>query len=81
MYDMYRWDQPERAADGGGGRTTAGHTQPAVSGAVGTDRPPAANGAGQTRRATGARSSGAQAVQVALDRRDNGGDSGAARDQ
>jgi hypothetical protein len=80
MYDMYRWDQPERAGDGGGS-TTAGHTQPAASGAAGTDRPSAVNGAGQTRRAAGARSSGAQAVQMALDRRDNGGDSGAARDQ
>lgn len=81
MYDMYRWDQPEQASDGGGGRTTAGRTQPAGSGAAGTDRPPAVNGAAHTRRATGARSPGAHAVQVALDLRDNGGDSSAARDQ
>lgn len=33
------------------------------------------------RRAMGDRSSAAQAVQVALDRRDNGGDSGASRYQ
>jgi hypothetical protein len=78
MYDMYQWDQPEQAS---GGRAMTGHTQPAATGAAGTGPRQATNGAAHPRRATGARSSGAQAVQVALDLRDNGGDSGAARDQ
>ena len=68
MYDMYYWDQPE---------------------------PPGPAAADQGQAATGARPAGphpaarpadpypgpVQAVQVALDRRDNGGDSGAPRDQ
>ncbi len=82
MYDMYQWDQPEQAGDGGGRTVTARRAQPATSGAAGPGGPPAANGASHTPRgATNGRDPGARAVQVALDLRDNGGDFRAARDQ
>jgi hypothetical protein len=77
VYDMYYWDQPGQAALNGSkhpSRPVRGtrHPRRPVSGAA---RPaPAASGAGAAGRA-------AQAVQVALDRRDNGGDSRAPRDQ
>jgi hypothetical protein len=88
VYDMYRWDQPEQVGDGGGGgggrAVTSHQARPAVNGAgpaVNGARP-AVNGARPARRGgTGGRGSGAQAVQMALDLRDNGGDSSAARDQ
>ncbi len=78
MYDMYRWDQSEHAANGGGRTVTAGRAQPAGAGVARPGGPAAANGAAHP---AGGPASGAQAVQVALDLRDNGGDSGAARDQ
>ena len=66
MYDMYYWDQPD---------------QDALDGARRPGRP--VRGTRHPRRpARGAHPGmAAQAVQVALDRRDNGGDSSARRDQ
>ena len=69
MYDMYHWDQPE--PPGAASLTGARHA-----------RRPAGRIAHPRRPAGGTRRPGpVQAVQVALDRRDNGGDSGAPRDQ
>ena len=69
MYDMYHWDQPE--PPGQVGLTGARHS-----------RRPAGRTAHPRRPAGGAPYPGpVQAVQVALGRRDNGGDSGAPRDQ
>jgi hypothetical protein len=76
VYDMYYWDQPNPPARGGtihpghrpGGARRSGR---AVSA---TERPGPAVPAGGSGPA-------AQAVQVALDRRDNGGDSSATSDQ
>ena len=68
MYDMYHWDRSAPATeDTETSRTHASH-QAASNGA---DRAPA--------RAD--RPPAAQAVQVALDRRDNGGDFRDSRDQ
>jgi hypothetical protein len=68
VYDMYYWDQPEPPGP-------AALTRPRQS------RRPAGRTA-HPRRASGIPHPGpVQAVQVALDRRDNGGDSGAPRDQ
>jgi hypothetical protein len=66
VYDMYYWDQPD---------------QDALNGAKRPSRP--VRGTRHPRRpAQGAQpGAAAQAVQVALDRRDNGGDSSARRDQ
>ena len=61
MYDMYHWDQPDPAA--GSGTERPGRTGPPG---------PAGPGGG-----TGPTGPAAHAVQVALDRRDNGGDVGA----
>jgi hypothetical protein len=85
VYDMYHWDQPGPAEPGGAeypGRPaggTAHHRYPvrrtprARRPVSGTARPcPAAAAAVPPGPA-------ARAVQVALDRRDNGGDSGAPR--
>ena len=72
MYDMYAWDQPASSADEhaepGAAPREAGHaasgTQVAYAGhASRADHPGRA----------------AHAVQVALDRRDNGGDAGSGR--
>ena len=71
MYDMYSWDQGTPA--GGGGQTPERRPRPAHK--PGTSRP---NGAA---RPAGHRARAAQAVQVALDRRDNGGDPAGAPDQ
>ena len=76
MYDMYHWDQPDAAAGGG--------TERPSRRADATDRPRhQANGDGGAGRAgLHARpASAAHAVQVALDRRDNGGDPCAPRDK
>ena len=70
MYDMYHWDRSVPAADDGG------HTNPARTPAGGRAM---ANGAAKAGRPAG-RAPAAQAVQVALDRRDNGGDSRTSRD-
>ena len=69
MYDMYYWDQPEPPGPA------------AVTGAR-PSRRPAGRTAHPRRPAGGTPHPGpVQAVQVALDRRDNGGDSAAPRDQ
>ena len=68
MYDMYYWDQPEPPGPA--------LTRPRQS------RRPVGRAAHPRRPAGGIPHPGSvQAVQVALDRRDNGGDSGAPRDQ
>jgi hypothetical protein len=67
---MYYWDQPDQPARGGTVRP--GH------------RPDGARRAARAASATAVPAGGgraAHAVQVALDRRDNGGDSGATSDQ
>ena len=69
MYDMYYWDQPEPPGPAALTRARQ-HRRPA--GRTAQPRRPA-GGTPHPRPA--------QAVQVALDRRDNGGDSGARRDQ
>jgi len=67
VYDMYPWDGPGRPA-AGPGRPAAGPARPADSaGSPSSNAAPAAPAA-----------EGARAVQVALDRRDNGGDAVAA---
>ncbi len=68
MYDMYRWDQ---ATPAGGGQTPDG---PRPRHRPSTRPNGAARPAGYLDRA-------AQAVQVALDRRDNGGDPAGSPDQ
>jgi hypothetical protein len=77
VYDMYYWDEPDLAA--GRGASRRGPVR-AGGGAGGARR------AGVARRVRGTGSTGAagpaaRAVQVALDRRDNGGDAGAPHDQ
>jgi hypothetical protein len=69
VYDMYYWDQAEPP-------------RPAALTRARQSRRPAGRTA-HPRRAAGAtpHPGPVQAVQVALDRRDNGGDSGAPRDQ
>ena len=96
MYDMYHWDErpamlaglrPAEAADPAR-RRVAASPKPAVL-ARGPEAPgtPANSGCGQpfdtgtTAPAHGGQTPGVRAVQVALDRRDNGGDSSASRDQ
>ncbi len=72
MYDMYRWDQ---ATPAGGGRQTAdGRSRPRHRPSTSTRPNGAARRAGHQDRA-------ARAVQVALDRRDNGGDPAGSPDQ
>ena len=69
MYDMYYWDQPEPPG-------------PAALTGARQSRRPAGRTAHPRRPAAGTPHPGpVQAVQVALDRRDNGGDSAAPRDQ
>ena len=72
MYDMYHWDRFVPASE------DAGHPHPAR---VPSGGRAAANGAGRAARTARRRVPAAHAVQVALDRRDNGGDSRTARDQ
>jgi hypothetical protein len=79
VYDMYYWDQPDQAALNGTQRPSRPvrgirHPRRPVHGAPPGSPAPA----GRDARAAGP---AAQAVQVALDRRDNGGDSSARRDQ
>jgi hypothetical protein len=75
VYDMYAWDQPASSADE--------HAEP---GAAPREAGRAANGAqvayaNHAHRASRADHAGraVHAVQVALDRRDNGGDAGSGR--
>ena len=85
MYDMYYWDQPDQDTLNGARRPSrpvrgTRHPRRRVHGTY----PVAAGAAGPAGRGTGAgdtTGAAAQAVQVALDRRDNGGDSSARRDQ
>ena len=65
MYDMYHWD---RSA-----------TEDTETSRARASRQAAANGSGRA-HAGARRSPAAQALQVALDRRDNGGDSRDSRD-
>jgi hypothetical protein len=69
VYDMYHWDQPEPPS-------------PAPLTRARPARRPPGRTARARRPAGGTPCPGpVQAVQVALDRRDNGGDPGAPRDQ
>ena len=72
MYDMYYWDQPDQDALNGAERPSR-----PVRGTRHPRRP--VNGVHPG--VAGATGPAAQAVQMALDRRDNGGDSSARRDQ
>jgi hypothetical protein len=65
VYDMYHWDEPPIMRAGSNSRQF--NSDPVTQAS-----------AAQT---PAAQAPAAQAVQVALDRRDNGGDSSAARDQ
>ena len=69
MYDMYSW---VKATPAGGGRRTDGRPRPGR----GTSSRP--NGAA---RPAGSQDRAVQAVQIALDRRDNGGDPAPSPDQ
>jgi hypothetical protein len=76
VYEMYQWDQPDSAAAGNGRESVNGSPHPARA------RMHRARAGGRPGRAgTGRPRPAAQAVQVALDRRDNGGDPGTPRDQ
>ena len=68
MYDMYHWDRSAPATED----TEASRTH--------ASQQAASNGAGRARAWAGPPPA-AQAVQVALDRRDNGGDSRDPRDR
>ena len=85
MYDMYAWDQPASSADeharsdaapGEAGRAPGG-TRLGYPGRGGRPDQASHDGsaAGAVRAGTGV-SRAVQAVQIALDRRDNGGDGG-----
>jgi hypothetical protein len=69
VYDMYRWDQ---AVPAGGGRPAPDGRHPR--------RQPSSRPNGAARPA-GHQDQAARAVQVALDRRDNGGEPAPAPDQ
>jgi hypothetical protein len=95
VYEMYHWDQPDPAAvngaehpgqrAGGAGYRGRGARPAGLAGPAGPPGPARrrAGQAGGIRHTGPGRGTGpaAQAVQVALDRRDNGGDSGAPCDQ
>jgi hypothetical protein len=70
VYDMYRWDQA----------TPAGGDRPAPDGRPRPRHRPSTRPNGAARPA-GHHDRAAQAVQVALDRRDNGGDPASSPDQ
>ncbi len=71
MYDMYRWDQA----------TPAGGSRPAPDGQPRPRRQPSTSRPNGAARRAGHQDRAARAVQVALDRRDNGGDPAPAPDQ
>ena len=82
MYDMYHWDQPDPAARSGTehpGRRVNGTERPRrqVHGAGRPEQPGGTGPTGPAGGGTGPTGPAAHAVQVALDRRDNGGDAGA----
>ncbi|HEX7266494.1 MAG TPA: hypothetical protein VF256_03615 [Streptosporangiaceae bacterium] len=81
MYDMYHWDQPDPAAGSGTERPRrrVNGTERPRRQVHGAGRPaqPERTGAAGPGGGTGATGPAAHAVQVALDRRDNGGDVGA----
>jgi hypothetical protein len=70
VYDMYSWDQ---ATPGGGGHRTDGRPRPG--------RGPSTSRRNGAARPAGSQDRAVQAVQVALDRRDNGGDPAPSPDQ
>jgi hypothetical protein len=77
VYDMYRWGQPAGTAESGGdgSQQRPGRSRRRLAAATAAARGRAAGpAAGRAERA-------AQAVQAALDRRDNGGDTAAPGDQ
>ena len=84
MYDMYNWDE---AADAARRHVAASPWPAALTRGENPPEPPATSGRGRrfstgpAGRARAKQAPGVRAVQVALDRRDNGGDSSAARDQ
>jgi hypothetical protein len=84
VYDMYYWDQPDQAARSGAkrpGRPVRGSRHLSRPGS-GSRHPARPDGGGtRTGGVAGPAGPAAQALQVALDRRDNGGDSSARRDQ
>jgi hypothetical protein len=92
VYDMYYWDQPQPPGPPGPpgqamltgarhrGRPAGGARQPRPP-APGIPRPRLPADRTAHRGPANPAGPAAQAVQVALDRRDNGGDSGAPRDQ
>jgi hypothetical protein len=84
VYDMYHWDRPAAEVADPARRRVAASPKPAVL-ARGSEAPGTSTTRGRDRQSNTCtatkRAPGAQAVQVALDRRDNGGDSSASRDQ
>jgi hypothetical protein len=78
VYDMYAWDQPASSADehaeSGAAPREAGHAASGTQVAYASH----ASHAGRAGRADHP-GRAAHAVQVALDRRDNGGDAGSGR--
>ncbi len=72
MYDMYSWDQPVSPAD----ETAEAGPAPRDAARPAVPAPAASSG---TQPASAAEARAARAVQVALDRRDNGGDAGPGR--
>jgi hypothetical protein len=92
VYDMYSWDQPvsppednaetgpaPRAAGRPGTAAQAAAAQAAAAQAAAAQAAAAQAAAGPTQPASAADARAARAVQVALDRRDNGGDAGPGR--
>ena len=77
MYDMYRWDQATPAR--GGQAAPEGRAAPA--GRPRPGRKPSTGMPDGAARPAGSQDEAAQAVQVALDRRDNGGDPAQSADQ
>jgi hypothetical protein len=82
VYDMYSWDQPvsppEDNAETGPAPRAAGRPGTAAQAAA-AQAAAAQAAAGPTQPASAADARAARAVQVALDRRDNGGDAGPGR--
>jgi hypothetical protein len=82
VYDMYSWDQPvsppEDNAETGPAPRAAGRPGTAAQAAA-AQAAAAQRAAGPTQPASAADARAARAVQVALDRRDNGGDAGPGR--
>jgi hypothetical protein len=83
VYDMYHWDQPQAPGTPGlpgQAMLTGAKHRGRPAGGAGQPRPPA-TGVPRPRLPENPAGPAAQAVQVALDRRDNGGDPRAPRGQ